>query len=358
MSALASRVEQRTVVEGLTLSKPLKPRPRRLRRGTLVLSLVGVSLFSATSKVTAQISPVFTIHHESPSWSSAGLIAYLDKGIVFMDSVTGGTITSDSLAGIWVLHPETGEKRRVTPVGRSPDWSPDGTKLVLSTSQIYSVNADGSDLRRLTSAGRNFFPAWSHDGEWLAFDSNYTLPVDAIWIMRPDGSERQVIGPTGARMPEWHPDGSLIVHIRGNWQVATMTHQGSDIRFLTANAQNSHPEYSPDGSRIAYERKGAGLPEVWVMNADGSDQRRMTTRGGASPSWSPDGRRIVFVLEDWSRDDPELGVLWVIDVETGEERQLTHKWPEQCATWPLCPTTATDAKSWSDMKILYGRPGP
>lgn len=331
----------------------------RRRPEVLIASLVVGLLFGGTSQVAGQIRPVFPIHHESPSWSSTGLIAYHDWGIVYVDSVSGGTITSDSLAGIWVLDPETGDKQRILPWGLNVDWSPDGTRLVVSTGHIYTLNADGTGLRRLTSAGRNFFPAWSPDGEWIAFDSNYTLPLAAIWIMRSDGSERQVIGPTGARMPEWHPSGSLLVHIREAFHVATMTTQGNDIRFLTANAEYSHPEYSPDGSRIAYERLGPPFPgpQVWVMNADGSDQRQLTTRIGGSPSWSPDGRRIVFVREDWSRDDPELGVLWAIDVETGQETQLTHKWPEQCATWPLCPPTATDAKSWSHVKKLYGRPG-
>jgi Tol biopolymer transport system component len=74
-------------------------------------------------------------------------------------------------------------------------------------------------------------------------------------------------------MPEWHPSGSLVVHIREAFHVATMTAQGNDIRLLTANAEYFHPEYSPDGDRIAYERLGPPFPgpQVWVMNADGSD---------------------------------------------------------------------------------------
>jgi Tol biopolymer transport system component len=345
-------------VEEVLLMRPWALQQSRDRHGVLASSLLVVFLVSGASQVVGQPPWVFPIHHENPSWSSTGLIAYQDQGIVYVDSLSGTYLTSDSLAGIWILDPETGDKRRVLPWGRSPDWSPDGTQLVVSTGQIYALNVDGTGLRRLTSAGRNFFPAWSPDGEWIAFDSNYTLPLDAIWIMRSDGSERRVIGPPGARMPEWGPDGSVIVHIRGGLHVATMTTQGNDIHQLTASGEDAHPEYSPDGSRIAYKHLGpVGLPQVWVMNADGSEQRQLTTLGGGQPSWSPDGRRIVFSREDWTRDAPDLGVLWVIDVETGVERQLTHQWAEQCPTWPHC-STATEKKSWSQMKKLYGRPGP
>jgi len=88
-------------------------------------------------------------------------------------------------------------------------------------------------------------------------------------------------------------------------------------------------------------------------SVDGSEQRQLSTRGGGAPSWSPDGTRIVFVRDDWSKDDPELGVLWVVDVETGAETQLTRKWPETCATWPMCDTPVQQ-KSWSGLKRQYG----
>ena len=137
-----------------------------------------------------------------------------------------------------------------------------------------------------------------------------------------------------------------------------MTLEGDDIRSLMTTGQNSNPEYSPDGQQIAYERfgpyqGGINLCQIWVMNADGSDQRQVTTVGGGAPSWSPDGTRIVFSREDPTRDAPELGVLWVVDVATGEETQLTHQWPQFCAPWEDCDSTAVEKKSMSNIKTLY-----
>jgi Tol biopolymer transport system component len=58
---------------------------------------------------------------------------------------------------------------------------------------IFTMNADGSELRRLTSAGMNLFPSWNMDATWIAFQGTFsTFPN--VWIMQPDGSNKQVAG--------------------------------------------------------------------------------------------------------------------------------------------------------------------
>ncbi len=72
-----------------------------------------------------------------------------------------------------------------------------------------------------------------------------------------------------------------------------MTPEGTDRVDLTPDASGYDGRWAPDGSRIAFESRRNGVSEVFVMNADGSDPRRLAA--GSDPAWSPDGRRIVFV---------------------------------------------------------------
>jgi Tol biopolymer transport system component len=91
-----------------------------------------------------------------------------------------------------------------------------------------------------------------------------------------------------------------------------------------------YPRWSPDGSRIAFTAKlGNGLPvQLWVMNSDGSGPRQLTSYGTAEFfSWSPDGRRIAYVRFNDAFTSEINGTIWLIDVTTGEDKQLTFNPP-------------------------------
>lgn len=108
------------------------------------------------------------------------------------------------------------------------------------------------------------------------------------------------------------------------------------VRLTQNDASDHNPKYSPDGRRIAFASQPftepGGPPEVWVVSADGTPPRQLTHNGGSYPSWSPDGAQIVYVRADWRTNAPENGVLWIINVDTEEERQLLSKWPNRCQT--------------------------
>lgn len=79
-------------------------------------------------------------------------------------------------------------------------------------------------------------------------------------------------------------------------EIFTIAGDGSGQTRLTSNAvEDTHPAFSPDGRRIAFTSSRSGRPSIYVMNADGSRVRRMTSGGVDSlPDWSPDGKWIVF----------------------------------------------------------------
>jgi len=284
----------------------------------------------------------FPMHHQHPAWSWQGLVAFQDEGIVIVDS-SGAYDNDSSLTGLWVLDPTSGDRWRVVPFGRAPTWSPDGMKLAFSVGQILTVNVDGTGLTQITSAGAHHFPSWSPSGDRIAYDD-----ARHVWLMRADGSEPRNIGQVeqpGSRMPSWSPDGSKIVYIgyvdatfpTSRAEVFVMDPSGTNATRVTSNQTNdTFPVFSPDGQRIAFSGQLADgdswedlLPQVWVVNADGSEARQLTALGGYHPSWSPDGMSIVYTRENAVCDIPENGVLWTVDVRTGVETQLTTKWPER-----------------------------
>lgn len=297
--------------------------------------------------------PVFPIHHRDPAWSRQGLVAYEDRGI-FCVYPSGGWREADSLRGLWVLNPETGERRRVLAWGWTPSWSGDGQMLAFGYGRhIFTLDLASGVVTQLTTTGWNTFPSWSPDGEWIAYQSEAR-----IWLMRSDGTSKHAVGPDQCWYPSWSSDGRRILHVRGlaeGGAVFSMDINGENgVRIHDIPTEDQiwkYPQYSPDGSRIAADVQLLNddtdvLPEIWVLDVDGTGVRRLTTQGGSHPSWSPDGTEIIFSRADAFRNAPEDGVLWIVDPKTGVQRQVTSRWPEQCPT-PVAKT------SWSDIKNRF-----
>jgi TolB protein len=181
-----------------------------------------------------------------------------------------------------------------------------GTIAFLSGSQvpngIYLMRPDGSGLRRLESnQEKGATPAWSPDGQRIAFADRRGGEHLAIYVVNADGSGlQQVTHPTSTddESPSWSPDGRRIVfevNLDGELGISVVNLDGSGRRRLTADGES--PAWSPAGRRIAFVRQyghgncGVGFDQIWLVNANGRGLRVLTHNcvDHDDPDWSPRG---------------------------------------------------------------------
>ena len=302
--------------------------------------LILLTLFSCSKKPTNSQGgpepiplPRFFDH---PAWHPEGQWIAAEH----FDSVDidGDGKPDRGFAGIWLVNSSNGEKQPLISGFGLPAWSPDGKKLALmSGAQIFTVEVtslepaqvDTNTLKQLTFEGRNFYPAWSPDGEWIAYDR--TTHPTGIWIMTSEGESKKSIAK--GRMPNWSPNGIYIIYIGFHAEIYRVNFKdSSDIVRLTSLNQNDPyaadtrlPKYSPDGKEILfYFQPRKGYPKLWIMNADGYNLRSLTKGPDWRNDWShPKGERIVFLHWDFLEEIPGNGQLWIMDVDGSNKKQLT-----------------------------------
>ena len=227
-------------------------------------------------------------------------------------------------------------------------------RLGWPTSEIYVMDVDGNNQRRLTN-NPNFdiSPSWSPDGKRIAFmsdrDGHFNmpggLPAYEIYVMDADGGNPQNLtnDPNSDSSPSWSPDGKRIVFKsnrdgnrdgnRNNYEIYVMDADGNNQQRLTDNDfYDSSPSWSPDSERIAFVSRRDGhfigdfglSYEIYVMDADGKNTRRLTNnrKNDWSPSWSPDGKWIAFSA-DRKGDDVNFEI-YVMDADGNNQRRLTN----------------------------------
>ena len=205
-------------------------------------------------------------------------------------------------------------------------WSPDGEWVVYRDStrgineddEIFIARADGSERRNLSDDPANDWgPDWSPDGRTIVFNSDRDGGSLRGYRVDPDGRNLRPLGiDTWVEYPSFSPDGTRI---------AFMGHEGSDYEVFVADlasgaveqltdspGSDGWPAWSPDGSTIVFssvrddcrfaareqECWRAGPDDehhaIWLMDADGSNQRRVTPESGQFVAWSPDSRMLLI----------------------------------------------------------------
>jgi len=217
----------------------------------------------------------------------------------------------NSPANVYVVKPDGTGVCYVTSDGnlnRNAGWSYDGTKIVYFTGNlpgIWTMDANGDNKKQLTFLpSKGFGPAFSPDGNHIVYADYGAGEVDTglvgyeVWVMNTDGTGKQQLTRTS---------------------VNGLTRTGINIRW------SCRPAYSPDGKNIVYACTQSGRSEIWVMNADGTNQRQLTFPGYPTapdanfPSYSPDGTKIVFL----GGYETEYGNIWVMNADSTHRTQLT-----------------------------------
>jgi TolB protein len=215
--------------------------------------------------------------------------------------------------------------------------------LFVKDGKVYQIDQDGADQKLVSSTNRQAMsPAWSSDGRHFAY---MEFQAGKGWLYYQDMAtgKRNPVSTTGTALdftPAFSPDGQTMAFSRA-------IEEGTDIytiniknncclRRLTVGRyfDNLSPTFSPDGQRIAFVSTNPGLPQIYVMAADGTDRQLFApfdynvTGASNAPEWSPDGLSVAF-----HRDVAGTLQVFVLDVRTRTVRQLTSVGRNEDPTW-------------------------
>lgn len=226
--------------------------------------------------------------------------------------------------------------------------------------QLYTIKVDGTDRRQLTFENNNSMPSWSPDGARLVYVSR--TPAPNLTIMDRDGANKRTLVTGDA--PDWGPNDQIAYTSADQTRLTpgappaeiwVVDASGGTPRQVTSgggHAGRVHPSWSPDGKRLVYmqltpqnpatDDTSNGCPalpvraELWIINADGTSPRLLTTTGFSNynasgqrinsaddanaPDWSLAGDDITF----WSGQEQCYGQVWRINADGSERTQLTR----------------------------------
>ena len=269
----------------------------------------------------------------------AATVPEFEGKLVFQTTIGGDfyTINADGTA-----------LQRITD-GVDAVWSPDGQQIAYTRWReprgVWVVDAaDPASERRVFDWSAARWPSWSPAGNEILFSRDtggrpesercfwgfcFTIPGKAFWhpgfVSPADGSFHEPPAPKLVLAPDWSPDGEQFVYT-GEHGLTIQTLDGEVSWQITDDPRDTGPVWSPDGSKVAFTRRQHDHFEVYVVNADGSNLRRLTDTperpagepgNSAAPAWSPDGKHLAFMT-----DHGGAWQMWVMAASGGGAKPL------------------------------------
>lgn len=205
---------------------------------------------------------------------------------------------------------------------------------------IYVMDADGSNIRRITTSRLDGEPAISPQGNWILFDRflKRQARTQLFLASTEGGGVRQLTHGNGAADPTFSPDGRQIAFVGGRSNIFTMGVRGSHTHRLTHSPARldrwyGDPDYSPDGRHLVVEcGEGEGfgsVAQICLMRADGTHLKHLTPQRGwfaEGPVFSPDGQQIAFLAQPRSSRDV---IIYTMSTDGSHLRRVYDLGPHQ-----------------------------
>ncbi len=291
---------------------------RYVPTGHLVYALggtvFGVPFSAKTLRTTGGPVPVLEgISRSAAVNTAASFFTFSDTGsLVTIPGGVTGALAPVSLAMIG----RTGEKKLLPLPARpyaNPRVSPDGRQIAVEINDgdkdwniwVYELSG-ATSMRRLTFAGRNRAPVWSHDGQRIAYRSDRD-GEDSVYWQRADGSgtAERLTTPEKGRLdsPEaWSPDGRTLTFANGGGgptliRMLSLDGDRKPRTLVEPKLYASNSAFAPDGRWFVYESGDSGQPRIYVQPFPASGAKYEVSEGGGDtrPLWSPDGRQLFYL---------------------------------------------------------------